>query len=544
MKALNEGKEKILDCGLLILGKEQVGKTSLYRQMVGKEFLEDLDSTRGIDNKNVETVDRRDVDIHDDVWREMENHNAGDQFTKTLGAKVSADLPSKSADERNIDEIVEEGALLVKIRRTIQEIERLKRPPPPPKPPQPLAMRNPRMEELVATLTAGVPPPFTMMHNSPPLPKKQRMEDTNATPTQQPLPSPPAQPKVVREERPKQPTQPPARQPQVVAKKPTPPPQEEPAATPPPPQEEVEEVPDDLPPGIFSHRESAQFDEIIRGKEKPPAPRLHLNTLDFAGQGQYRPMHHCYIARRALYLVVFNCDEMAPCARNPEARPHKPIEDIRYWVQSINAHIYPPEPKAKNKEQKINRVILVGTHREGHTPEDLEAIDDLIESELIKPDGNNQPDDKICVNHICQVAGTWGNKLSYFVAVENSIDIVQDASNYLERSGTKFLQENVKDITKDLKFMEEEHPINWLKFKQLLERSKATDPPVMTVQEVKQLAVQSRITDTEQQELALRFFHDTRQIICLRKLCIVIQFLGHGCTSFFCRVSATVIFEW
>ena len=495
MKALNEGKEKILDCGLLILGKEQVGKTSLYRQMVGKEFLKDLDSTRGIDDNVVETVDRRDVDIHDDVWREMENPDAGKQFIKTLGAKVSAGLPSKLPDEDNIDERVEEEALLEKIKRTVRDIKILKNPPPPP--PKTPAEVSAGLEELIAALRGIRLPP----RPTPAVPQKPQETETSPTRTQQLSPT---QPKDVREEHPTTTL--------VIAEEPTPYPEEEPDPIPPEPQEEVKES-DGLLPGVFSHRERAQFDEIIRSN-KTSAPRLSLNTLDFAGQGQYRPMHHCYIARRALYLVVFNCDEMVPCARNPEARPHKPIEDIRYWVQSINAHIYPPDESEKKADQKINRVILVGTHQEGHTPEDLQAIDKLLEAEFIQPDNK-------CVNHICpvkEVAGALGNGLNFFVAVENSIDTVQDPSNYLERSGTKFLQENVKDITKDIKFMKEEHPIKWLKFKQLLERSKATDPPVMTVQEVKQLAIQSRITDTEQQELALRFFHDTRQIICLSKL--------------------------
>ena len=39
----------------------------------------------------------------------------------------------------------------------------------------------------------------------------------------------------------------------------------------------------------------------------------------------------------------------------------------------------------------------------------------------------------------------------------------------------------------------------------------------MTMAEAKQLAVQSRITDEDQQELALKFFHDTKKIICLSK---------------------------
>ena len=218
MKTLNEGKEKILDCGLLILGKEQVGKTSLYRQMVGKEFLKDLDSTRGIDDNDVETVDRRDVDIQDDAWRGIINPDAGEQFTKILGAKVSADLPSKSADKENDDEIVEEGGLLAKIRRTVRDIENLKKPLPEPKPRAVVGL-------AALAFQAGIPPPPQPTHTSPPLPKKQRIEDTNATAlTQLPFPSLLSpQPKVVREERQKQPTQlpqPPTRPPRVVAKDP------------------------------------------------------------------------------------------------------------------------------------------------------------------------------------------------------------------------------------------------------------------------------------------------------------------------------------
>ena len=58
---------------MLILGESQVGKTSLYRQLVGKEFREDLESTLGIDNNIVDTVvDERSITMEKsgNVWHE------------------------------------------------------------------------------------------------------------------------------------------------------------------------------------------------------------------------------------------------------------------------------------------------------------------------------------------------------------------------------------------------------------------------------------------------------------------------------------------
>ena len=72
-KALEEGKRIIPYCGMLILGESQVGKTSLYRQLVGKEFLKCLESTKGIDNNTVDTlVEERSVVTGND-WHENES---------------------------------------------------------------------------------------------------------------------------------------------------------------------------------------------------------------------------------------------------------------------------------------------------------------------------------------------------------------------------------------------------------------------------------------------------------------------------------------
>ena len=42
LQALYEGKVQIPNCNLLILGNQEVGKTRLVRQLIGKDFLIEL----------------------------------------------------------------------------------------------------------------------------------------------------------------------------------------------------------------------------------------------------------------------------------------------------------------------------------------------------------------------------------------------------------------------------------------------------------------------------------------------------------------------
>ena len=70
-----------------------------------------------------------------------------------------------------------------------------------------------------------------------------------------------------------------------------------------------------------------------------------------------------------------------------------------------------------------------------------------------------------------------------------------------------------------LPFLHELHPIKWLKFEQdLKDFSSTRNPPIAKIEEVKTIAVDSKITDEDMQNLALRFFHDTGKIIYLGEL--------------------------
>ena len=520
MEALEEGKEKIPYCGLLILGEEQVGKTSLYRQLVGKEFKKDLDSTRGIDNNTVDTVDQRHVNTG--KWKEEDEPASGEQFITALAGEVASKLPDDAPKDEKGEEMVKNEDLMKRIDEITQEITKMKEKS---KTQSEQHQMKLVLEHLLSALPRESPP------SKPPVP-----ESLPPQPPKQPPPekSPPPKKLKIHEERPQPPNKPPEdlenRTREIVLPKPIedpPPPsldESDPmeiaqTADPTPSDANPDESPHKQEAGQLDRKQATFFRDHIknRRKFKKKEPSLVLNALDFAGQKEYRPMHHCFISRRALYVVVFKIPDVLDFINGKSKR--NPLEEVCYWIHSIHAHIYPPEEDMKDVDEKINRVFLVGTHR-GDPPRpqnELEKIDDSIYETLIKKkkEGVNP-----CTNHIHPFGET--NSTKYFLAVENSIDIKKDKKNYRSNSGTEFLQNQIKEKSKMMPTLNDHHPIKWLKFEQRLKKYQESrkPAPVMKIEEARELAAKSRINAEDKQDLALRFFHDTGKIICLSKMVI------------------------
>ena len=518
MKALEEGREKIPYCGLLILGEEQVGKTSLYRQLVGKEFKKDLDSTRGIDNNTVDTVDQRHVDTG--KWKEEDEPASGEQFTTALAGEVASRLPDDAPKDEKGKEMVTNEDLMKRIDEITQEITKMKE-----------KSKTQSEQHRVKSTTPAFP---RESHPSKPVPKSLPPQSPKQTP---PESSPPSKkPKIDEDKERPQPLNKPEdrnRQIKIAMPKPIeePPPPSldesdsmaipETAEDPSPSDANPEENPRKQEAGLLNPKQATVFKDRIknRGKFKKKEPSLVLNALDFAGQEEYRPMHHCFISRRALYVVVFKIPDVLDFI-NGKSKSN-PLEEVRYWIYSIHAHIYPPDEDLKDVDEKINRVFLVGTHR-GDPPRpqnELEKIDDLIYTTLIekKKEGVNP-----CINHI----HPFGKKslTKYFLAVENSIDCIKD-ENYLTNSGTEFLQDQIKEKSKMMPTLNDDHPIKWLKFEERLKKCRESrkPAPVMKMEEARELAAKSRIIAEDEQDLALRFFHDTGKIICLSKIVLFLH---------------------
>ena len=486
--ALNEGKEKIPYCGLLILGRQQVGKTSLYRQLVRMSFMLDLDSTRGINNNTVDTVEKRPLGIEKGKWKEKNRElDRSERFIDGLSNELMDALPanpeSAAAQGGEVEEEVGEEELLAQIRNVITMIEKSVKPVP-----VPSSAARPRAPDT---------PPTKRHRTKPPPPKVPKL----AAPKARPRP-----PKVAHKPRPKRP----GTAPRETAGPPPPKGKEQPDPTPPPtPGDPDTPVERDDPTPRLEPWESVKINSIIKARtQDKKEPSLLLNTLDFAGQEIYRPMHYCFISRRALYVVVFKIPDMTT-----KSGANVVIEELRYWINSVHARIYPPDELVEKEDKKMNRVFLVGTHR-GSTPmEALRKIDCELKEGLIMGETNHT-----CVNHIHRRSSSDQN-LKFFFPVENSIDFQKD-EDYLVESGTKFFQEEVETKCGGLSFLNEDHPRKWLKFEESLEQCDIarSSAPVMSLDDVRGFASRAGIVGEDMQDLALKFLHDTGKIIYLGEL--------------------------
>lgn len=512
-RVLKKGKGKLPRCNLLILGEEHVGKTSLYRLLVNKGFDPNQESTRGIDDNEVDIVDERSVTMGDD-WEEKPKEKQEEQISKTyiegMSKTLHDELPSEKTRKGSVqpETVLQDKEIEKELEDIQKELKSIN------ESPVNVEVHVPLSQPPAANIVSVVKPSLQKYPYPPPGVTKKSQEKQYT----QSLSQKPTSHKKEHQDDPK-PQNPPQREdanPQnfTISQELTTAPTPEPSPAKPKPKKKVN------PPNI-SRQESQSISRKLKAKMKQPKGalkepvQLELNALDFAGQKQYRPMHHCFITRRAMYLVVFNLQRMMKYIEEEESSKvlsSTPIEQIRYWLYSIHAHVFPPE-----EGDNMRRVCLVGTHRS--PKEDGRHITDEEIKKINKRLRHEFSEDDRCIN-LFHYMGESKPKL-IFAAVENSIDGKEEDDR--KRSGAVFLQQELKMVSKQLKFLEEDLPLIWLRFERRLIRMRESLtleklPLFVSVEKVNNIAETQGIDDVESRDLALKFFHDTGKIVCLSKL--------------------------
>ena len=509
-KALHKGKQKIPRCNLLILGEERTGKTSLYRLLVGKGFNPNQDSTKGIDNTVVETVDVRHV--ASDTWEEKtvddQKKQSENLFALGVVKEVKKELRfDKEEDSKGIF-LCSSKKLMDAVRsseRILNDIKHEGHHQHRPKFDQQSQQHKSHtgLKEVLPTTPTVPSMLMTQSHtaSSPQPPTKQNahsvaIQDTglrhtsdiriNQNPVEQELALDAATKKVKSDH-----------------ELPTP------NSTKTTDSEPKPKPTDQLAVVQLSRSHSKEISKLIKSEDlEHKELALTYNTLDFAGQKEYHPMHHCFITRRALYLVVFNLQKMIKYITRKEPVADSPLEQIRYWLHSIHAHVFPPK-----EDDHMRRVCLIGTHR---APKQIEDGEEITEEKMKQI--NNElkvlEHDERCVSHLHYTS----NPERIFIAVENSMDSIGER----ELSGALQLQRELKEVSDNLTFLKEDHPIIWLNFEaRLVEycnvRKSTGLSVVVPVQDVLAVASKQGIETEDDQHLALDFFHDTGKIIYLSK---------------------------
>ena len=474
LQALNEGKEKIPYCSMLILGREEVGKTSLFRQLVGKPYLKDMERTQGIDNSIVETLETKNVCTIEEQWAVRGDGDQSEQFGNALAGEFMNRLPDRQSKQRKH---VSKSDLLSQLQefsleKTSQPHSKLE------------AESKPKPRQLTTEFKPSEHVNLSEVQQSQSPSQSTVTADTaisipllNINPQPKPVISP---------------------------------------VTPSAPLKQ----PNTNIPAMLNPRESAKLNEIVINAQsyvrKEPEPCL--NVKDFAGQIVYRPMHHCYINREAIYIVVFKLPDMLNYIHDSSNLKYNPLDDICYWIRSIHAHTY------SSSNRKMRRVLLVGTYRDKlpSIRKNIKEIDKFIEKNVVN-------DKKRPYSKYVYPMYDSPSACRFIIPVENSLDIVSNPDTYLQESGTKYVQDTVIAMAKSLPQFSQQYPIKWLKFEEHLQQyciaHKST--PVIKIEEAKELAVKSDITDKQQQELSLQFFNDTGKLNWLSK-CRVLSSGGGG----------------
>jgi hypothetical protein len=120
------------------------------------------------------------------------------------------------------------------------------------------------------------------------------------------------------------------------------------------------------------------FHSVVRYTET--GEPIKLTLLDHAGQDIFYTLHHLFISRFGVYVVVFNMKWLWDNPSNMQNKAEESLSFLRFWLNSIFVHAQSP---LGYEGREMAPIILVGTHKDVVSdPVDHSDIHDLLWSKL------------------------------------------------------------------------------------------------------------------------------------------------------------------
>ena len=473
--ALSDGKQKMPRCNLLVLGEERVGKTSLIRQLIGKPFIPNLETTYGIENTRVKTVAVATIATNNEnEWTTINESDQDIQHLELICSTVATKIEEKEPNFFDMHPKIEQSSFLSEdnLHKCIQQIEKKYQYPP-----------QPRAKTSCATRQILTPPLVHSIPATTSAPKKDHKEVNvlQYTPATRPYQNVKNAP-----------------QPQTITAMNKIPPIVVPGSSSKDQKQLASKKKSDSKI-MFTRRESIDISKRLKSSKKVK-PALIFNTLDFAGQKGYRPMHHCFISSQAMFIVVCNLKSLVQENCNGK---NSAIEELHYWLNSIHGHTRMHSVQSKALAHHDRFVFIVGTHKADITAAQIDEINVQL---------NEQLSNKRYFNDIFFYKR---NDCDYiFAAVENSFD----QFNQRQESGIEDLKKELLKASESLPFLKVLRPISWLRYENALHQKRkqfadTSIAPIMNLQDVTELAKQCGVDEVDEIHIALQFFHDTGTII-------------------------------
>ena len=120
------------------------------------------------------------------------------------------------------------------------------------------------------------------------------------------------------------------------------------------------------------------FDSVLRYAESGEPVKLTL--LDHAGQDIFYTLHHLFVSRFGVYVVVFNMEWLWDDPSNKRKKVDESLSFLRFWLNSVFVHAQSP---LGYEGREMAPIILVGTHKDVVSdPVDHSGIHDILCSQL------------------------------------------------------------------------------------------------------------------------------------------------------------------
>ena len=251
---------------------------------------------------------------------------------------------------------------------------------------------------------------------------------------------------------------------------------------------------------------AAVAEQFLRGDVDDSTEDIYFTFWDFAGQSVYYVTHPLFLATRAMFLLVYDLslnpdDEAKPVLKQGVFEESEESYDLKtnfdyldFWMKSV-ASLARGQAEGSRLEEtpsvKLPPVFLVCTHAD-------------------KPYGRGDPRKLARKIFGCLKRKPYGAHLCDVFWIDNT----SLSANNSDCPEVVRLRHEIIAVAKELPFINETIPINWLKFENALQAKKEVGNKRISLESARDIAKNDcNIVDEKEFETLMNFLHDIRSLI-------------------------------
>ena len=251
---------------------------------------------------------------------------------------------------------------------------------------------------------------------------------------------------------------------------------------------------------------AAVAEHFLQGDVDDGREDIYFTFWDFAGQSVYYVTHPLFLATRAMFLLVYDLslnpdDKAKPVLKQGVFEESEESYDLKtnfdyldFWMKSV-ASLATGQAEGSRLEEtpsvKIPPVFLVCTHAD-------------------KPYGRGDPRKLARKIFGCLKRKPYGAHLCDVFWIDNT----SLSANNSDCPEVVRLRHEIIAVAKELPFINETIPINWLKFENALQAKKEVGNKRISLESARDIAKKDcNIVDEKEFETLMNYLHDIRSLI-------------------------------